>query len=341
MNRTATLTLPTLALALAAFLPAADEMRFAPEEGSSLTKTFVAESKMTSESFRITMDGREIPAEMIGDLELTIDSSETFEFSDEYQKLGKGRPDKLKRTIEKAEGKQAQNMKGMPGGEEGAGNEQTEERVSKLAGKTVMFTWNAEKDAFDKKFHESQGDDALLEKLEEDIDLRGFLPEKGVAEGDTWDIEPKAFNVVVQPGGDLAMAKKDEEASADKPDGPGAQMAENLKGKAKATYKGTRDVDGVKCGVIEIKAELETSAEFTPEDAPGGEAKAELKATMELEGEVLWDLAGGHVHAADIHGSQSATMKITASMEMGGQAHSMIQEIDLGGDVKTTLKVSK
>lgn len=340
MNRTATLTIPTIALVLAAFLPAADEMRFAPEEGSSLTKTFVAESKMTSESFRITMDGREIPSEMIGELELSIDSSETFEFSDEYQKLGKGRPEKLKRTIEKAEGTQSQTMKGMPGGEDG-GTEQKEERVSKLAGKTVLFTWNAEKDAFDKKFHESLGDDALLEKLEEDIDLRGFLPEKGVAEGDTWEIEPKAFNVVVQPGGDLAMAKKDEETSADKPDGPGAQMAENLKGKATATYKGTRDVDGVKCGVIEIKAELETSAEFTPEEAPGGEAKAELKATMELEGEVLWDLAAGHVHAADIHGSQSATMKITASMEMGGQAHSMIQEIDLGGDVKTTLKISK
>lgn len=341
MNRTATLSIPTIALALAAFLPAADEMRFAPEEGSSLTKTFVAESKMTSESFRITMDGREIPSEMLGELELSIDSSDTYEFSDEYQKLGKGRPEKLQRKFETAEAKQTTSMKGMPGAEEGTSNDTVEERVSKLAGKTVLFTWNAEKDAFDKKFHESQGDDALLEKLQEDIDLRGFLPEKGVAEGDTWDIEPKAFNVVVQPGGDLAMTKKDEETSADKPDGPGAQLAENLKGKATATYKGTRDVDGVKCGVIEVKAELETSAEFTPEDVPGGEGKAELKATMELEGEVLWDLAAGHVHAADIHGTQTATMKITASMEMGGQSHSMIQEIDLGGDVKTTLKVSK
>ena len=86
-------------------------------------------------------------------------------------------------------------MPGMP-----EAKEEKKEKESKLAGKTVLFRWNEEKDRYDKEWVGEGATDELLEGVEEDMDLRRLLPEKSLSEGDTWKIDLKEFGDIIGPG---------------------------------------------------------------------------------------------------------------------------------------------
>jgi hypothetical protein len=52
---------------------------------------------------------------------------------------------------------------------------------------------------------DAKGKAELLTDLEEDLDLRGFLPTAEVKEGDSWKIPVEAVKALLRPGGDVKL----------------------------------------------------------------------------------------------------------------------------------------
>ena len=115
-----------------------------------------------------------------------------------------------------------------------------------------LFDWNADDSAYEASFAGDQGgDEDLLEGLEQDLDLSGFLPDKEVAEGDSWSLESATVRALLAPCGDVKLRPGD----AGELGGAG-QFSQNdligeIDGKFDATYAGTQG-DGASLAVIKL-----------------------------------------------------------------------------------------
>ena len=85
------------ALALASFASGPDEVRYAPEKGLKVTRTYETSSEFELESESVTVDGEERPVP--GKPSGSLSSEEKFVVSDELVAVGSGRPEKLARTM--------------------------------------------------------------------------------------------------------------------------------------------------------------------------------------------------------------------------------------------------
>src|SRR5882672_169567 len=181
-----------------------DELVFKPDAGSQVAKTYGHKLELTMQEMRFKFGDQEIPADQMPEIKVEITDDQKLVFTDTYVTLGAGKPKQLERKFEALGSNGVEKATSEDGDQE-----QKSERESKLEGKTVVFT-RAEDDgeceiAFKK---DSEGDKALLADLVEDTDLRAFLPGKAVADGDTWELDGKLFNLLFSPGGDLHLEAK-------------------------------------------------------------------------------------------------------------------------------------
>lgn len=325
--RMRTLLLPSF-FAAAALLAPGDTLAFKVEPKTKLTKTFDTKLEMHSTEMSITFDGQDAHGGMEGP-KITFTDEEHVEVVDEYGAVADGRPTKLVRSFEKLSGKGMQNVEPPEGMEGGEAEEETHDKSSELEGKKVSLTWKD--DEWTAAWPEGvKGDDALLEKLDGDLDFIGFLPTKSVADGDSWSVDATLFVKVMSPGGELHLeSKKSDEEGGDEDDKIGKTIEENLGGKATGTYKGTREEGGVTVAVIEIKADLESKGTIDEDDA-----KMAVDAGLELEGEVLWDVKAGRLHSFKLAGKMNFGMEASRSMEMGDEKHEFTQKVRFEGDVE-------
>src|SRR5262245_42321389 len=196
------------ALALASFASGPDEVHYAPEKGLKVTRTCETSSEFELDWDSVTVDGEEQldPAKKYS---CSLSIKDKFVVSDELVAGGGGRSEKLARTLHELHQEQAESTTRF----DGEVFEKTQKLTCDLEGKRVVFTWSADDERFDVQAAADQELDAeLLDGLDEDMDLRAFLPDKPVAKGDSWDVEPAAFHAVLWPGGRLPFhdADKDE-----------------------------------------------------------------------------------------------------------------------------------
>jgi hypothetical protein len=357
MNRTRTLTLTALlAPALAAALAPADKVAFHPEAGSKLTRTYALKNNFSLDDFSMSMDGKPLPM----DLEMEMDMSVGLDItvSDQFVALGAGRPKELVRNYDKlaTAGSFSIKMPMMPDG----GMDKSITGSSELEGKAVKFTWNEEGKKFDVAYKEGEGDAKLLEHLEEDMDLRGLLPEKEVSSGDTWDIPVKSFRAILAPGGNLGIkpkAEKEEEGMGMMPgmDNFGdmaSMLGDTFEGEGKGEYKGTREVDGVTVGVIHLTLKMKSSNDMSEivkkavPELPEGVGKLDIDhvdvdADIEGEGTLLWNIAGGHVQSLEMSGKMKMAMETGLAISAQGRDMNMEQSMSMSGTISNTLAVSK
>ena len=296
------------ALALASFTSGPDEVRYAPEKGLKVTRTCETSSELELESESVTFDGAErLDPRKKSSGSLSIE--EKFVVSDELVAVGSGRPEKLARTFDELHQQQTVSETRFDGGV----MEQTQKLTCDLEGKRVVFIWNADEKRFDVQAAADQKLDAkLLDGLDEDMDLRAFLPDKSVAKGDSWDVKPAAFHGVLWPGGRLPY----HDAEKNEPDADelvlSAALYASLDGEASVTYAGQREEDGVKVFVLHVKADLSRTAEFAPsgEHATPG-AKVKLKFTTKAEGDLLWSVDHAHLISLTLEGQASVTQGLS------------------------------
>lgn len=309
-------------LALASFASGPDEVRYAPEKGLKVTRTCETSSEFELESESVTFDGEErLDPRKKSSGSLSI--KEKFVVSDELVAVGSGRPEKLARTFDELHQQQTASETRF----DGEVMEQTQKLTCDLEGKRVVFTWNADDERFDVKAAADQKLDAkLLDGLDEDMDLRAFLPDKPVAKGDSWDVKPAAFHAVLWPGGRLRY----HDADKDEPDADelklSAALYASLDGDASVTYAGQREEDGVKVFVLHVKADLSRTGEFVPSSEHGGApgAKVKLKFTTQAEGDLLWSVEHAHLISLTLEGQAAFTQ--TISYEWRGQSVEQVKK---------------
>ena len=354
MNNTRTLLTTLLAapVLLALTLPV-DEVAFGPEAGSSVTRVYTSNNQFSLDEMEMSMNGQPMPM----DLEMSMDMSMdlTIEVTDTFVAVSDGRPDKLQRTYDAlgTEAHFSMEMSMMPDG----GQDKNISSSSDLEGKTVLFTWDDEEGEYGVEYHESEGDEELLEGLTEDMDFRALLPEGGVSVGDTWEIDPKALISVLFPGGNTGLVPEEEGGSEEMMpgmDGMGANISDMLgdllEGEASAEYMGTEDVDGTTVAVIHFTISIASSNDMTEiveesmGDLPEGSPEisinyVDVEIEMEGEGTLQWDLAANRMHSYESQGSMNTLMDMGMGVSMGDNEMEMEQSMEMSGTFASSMTV--
>lgn len=305
--------------------PIAASPTFAVEEGTTLVKVFEQNFDFALDSISMTMDGNDMSG-MMGDLSMEQGVVERVEFTDTYHSMKGDKPAKLARTFVSLEANETSEVSSPQGD-----NSEDKEKSSELEGTTVIFEWDSDEEEYALSFAEDGSDD-LLEDLEEDADLRGFLPEGEVGEGDSWEVDASAFEALFSPSGDLKFVGEDDEESEEDDGELNEQFEENLSGAVTATYKGTRKIDDVLVGVIEIVGELVSDAEQDVEQGPSvGSMVAQLN--LDVEGQLLWNMEGGHFSSIELTAAMEMSMDTTMTIQ---DTHEMEQSMAFAGTVTFT-----
>ncbi|HVS18011.1 MAG TPA: hypothetical protein VMT18_05375 [Planctomycetota bacterium] len=343
-----------LAPALLALALPLDEVAFRPSADLSVTRTIESMRNFSLDDMEMTMNGQPLPMDI--QMEMDMSMTQKTVVTDVYGPVADGRHAKLKRTFEELalNGEFSMRMAMMPDG----GQDSSIEGSSELEGKSVVFTWDEDEGAYVASF-DGEGDQELLEGLEEDMDLRALLPASEVSEGDTWEVDVKKLRNVLALGGNLKVKPDADDA----PEGgmPGmdgmtdfSKMFDDVvEGNATAEYRGTRDVDGVACQVIGIKIDVRASADLTDQLAenvsqslPDGMGEVEVEhIDMELdiegEGQLYWNPALGLAHSYEMTGTMSIIMDMGFAISMGEQNISMEQNLTMSGTFQDKLAVTR
>lgn len=337
MKLTHTILLASLTIPLTlAFAVVADDVSFHPASATKVEKELHVEAELQLKDMSATMNGEPLPGEMLDQLgsqaillSLGIEVTETFVATKD------GAPTDLLRSYDKV-------TTTMEFGDE----TQEPESANELEGKTVRFLWDDDALEFKKSFHESSGDDSLLESLIDDMEVRALLPGKKVSADDTWEVAGEKLTALFFPGG-VAGGVSDGGEGPDvdaMSEAMAEQFAEAFKEfRVRCTYKGSREVDGKQVGEITFtydgKGSLDMGSvleEVAGSLGPGaGEMDITADATLSLKGEgtLLWDLATGLLHAYEMRADVGLGFNLQLRTEQQGQQLEFGLTGELGGDV--------
>ncbi len=289
--------------------PRAEAPCFQPPSGAKLTKRFVQKVDSALIGIEIEIDGEKIEQE---DEEVpTIETrrEETIVVEDEYVALAAGRPEELVRTYAKIHAASAQVI---AFGDERA--EQQSEEGSPLEGRAVRFRWDEEANGYDKSFAEGDGDEQLLEPLDEDMDLRDWLPRStdGVEPGASWEVPLDAFRYHLFAGGlDLTDLESEDSASEDDsaPDQGWAEYLEHASGDIRARWIESAD------NLARIEIEIRFEGWIEPESTDG--ESTQIRFEFDLEGELVWNLEAKRVERFEVEGETREEIETSAESEDG------------------------
>jgi hypothetical protein len=337
-SRPLALALWSLPLALGLATPL-DELSYAPAPGTSVTRRIQIETEVSLEENRLEVDGQD-PS--LPSMDITMESSRLLAVTDTYTTPGARGPERLERTFDEVASRTH-----ITGSNPATGDQDIEvPGSSELEGKTVVFTWSTDDEAYELAFAEgSEGDQDLLRGLEEELDLRGFLPGKEVSEGDAWEIPVEAVRRLLAPGGKL---KIEPDADDERFQGMGgfdqfdpSDMVGALEGEFQATYAGTRSEGDSKVAVIRLELSAKAVQDLSPQaarmrDNLPEELQLEIEAfdgefSLEAEGELTWDLAAGLPRALEVRGDLTMIVDVSMTMRAGKREQSLENSMTFAG----------
>ncbi len=295
------LTLVVAAGLVAARAPRGTRLSLKRESGLEQRKTFTSAREFEMQDFSMTVlvDDEEQPT-MPSVPEVTVQQSLTVEFIDSFDSVEDGQVTGFTRTFETLSGTYHQEVSA-----EGVDDEEEDTELSSpFADTAIVFTWDADDESFEAAFsEESTGDDELLAGLAALSDFSVFLPDDEVEPGDTWEVGAAAYEQLFHPVGEVRLRREDANEAQDEIT---AELRENAEGGAKCEFVEVREEDDVQVAVVRVVLEIETQggAEFS--DTTPWDAEAELSeavtVSIEMEGELLWNLAAGHLHSCSLDG---------------------------------------
>ena len=344
----AALALPAL---IAAALPA-DKVEFHPADGLSLTRTYSQKTELSLDDMEMSLNGQPSPMQIEMEMDMTMNQHVVV--SDEISSVSDGRPAKLVRSFDELSQQSdfKVEMAQMPQGNQ----ERSVKAESELQGKKVTFTWDADSSSYKTAF-EGEGDAALLEGLEEDMDLTVLLPTTEVKEGDSWQIDVKRLRTLLAYGGNLKLKPTEGAEGADGMPGMdnmtdfSSVFGELLEGDAKGEYRGTREVDGTQCQVIHVKLDVNASADISDKvqeamkDLPNEQIQSmkiermDLEMELDGEGDLYWDPAKGVAHSFELTGTTNLNMDMGMAVSMGEQPMNIEQSFKLSGSFANSIAI--
>ncbi|MCZ6598930.1 MAG: hypothetical protein O7B99_14935 [Planctomycetota bacterium] len=259
---------------------------FRPEEGTVLVKRFELNFDGALEDVRIRLNGGEFG---IGEWGIDIGFLQRLRTTDEYVSMGQGRPEELRRSYDEI--RRVTTV-----------DDEERQGLSELDGETVMFTWDEEEESFLPRFEGSDVRRSLLEGLVEDTDLRLLLPADEVVENETWTVDARELSRLFFPGGDLKIEEEE--------DGWGdlfRRIADSLEGEIVLGFLGTEREGGSRA-IIRIEGDASGKGKLE-ECTHSGPVTLEFEVELRLEGELVWDLDGGHFRALELECDLEGNMK--------------------------------
>ncbi len=338
-----------LAAAATAVRPGADTLSFRVRDGTTLARKFESRQEISQDEAEILMNGQPFPSGTEGGM--TAIQTQTLEISDEFVTLERHVPRNLRRTFSKIESSGEQTTQHPM--DSGAQTD-TREARSELEGKTIAFEWDEAKQAFGKSFDPQGPDEGLLAGLTEDLDFRQLLPEKpDVSADDTWSIEVGAVQSLLLPGGDLRLKPvegPEAEGIADL-DVLGSDPAEaftGMVGEVHGTYKGSREVAGVHCGVIALDFKISVTRDLSDKLPKAGSSDSEMRIVrvetflaLEGDGELLWDLGAGHARSFTMSAKIKNQMDVAMKIPQGGKDLDITRKMQMSGSYELKATVAK
>lgn len=328
------LPIPAMLLLLAGSAPREETIAFAPEEGTTLERTFQAHAEYTIE-FGMRIDGEDLePSEQP---DYTSEWTETIAVTDEILGVEDGRPTDLKRTFDDLSQESTDTV----------GDDEVERSLSSdLEGETVRFTWDDD----DEEYHvelvdeDSDLDPDVLQWLSEDMDLLGVLPDDEVEVGDSWEIDESVYLPLMWPSGLVGFHAEDEDAPDADDNERNQQTIDNLEAEGTATFEEVReDEDGRRLAVLSIELSITTSTSRTREDeGPEGESvevTVDEEIERELEGEILWDLDAGHLHSVSLEGDSTWVQTESADVDTPDGTRNVARVITMDGTISYSVEI--
>jgi hypothetical protein len=339
---------------LPALRPTATKLRFAPADGTSVTRTLTNTSELSLQDYSMSINGNDSP--MKPEMEMTMNQDQKVIISDTFTKMADGRPAKLKRKFDELGGTVGMSMKVDMMGQVQE-NDDSKDLNSQLSGKTVVYSWDKDKSEYALAFEPEEENAELLENLHEDMDLRVLLPQGEVKEGESWKVDMKQLAHVIAPGGDLKIKPKEGESSED-PMGMGDMsgagnptdwFSSDMEGEATATFDGMREVDGKSYAVIKLEVQSKGKKDLTEQAKEGAKnsgqegmnvemTKVEVSFSYEGTGELLWNPSTNVMHSFNFTGPVKAVIDIELALDMQGQKMDIGQSMEMAGS--TTLKIT-
>lgn len=324
--------LASIALCFAA--PRADELRFAPADGSEASMKYALAAALGIGDMSITVDGQDVSAQLpldglAGKLALELELAERF------LETREGRPVRFERRyVGSASSFELAEMKG----------ERSD--IFGVDGETVVFEWSKSQGAYVLAYKDGTGDETKLELLSADLHLRSLLPARELEPGVTWELEPSALVPALLLGYDVATlgaAAGGEEGLAQSADELAPLLDGLLAGfRARCEYVGAREQEGRK--LAEVKLALESDGELELRDAlrdvlstDTGLGDLDLdvrtasgKLRVRGKGTLFWDLDANRAHAFDLDSDVELIANIEAAFadEQGGE-HAAKAEVEL------------
>jgi len=335
-----------LVLATAATSPAsrADVLAFAPKPDATVDKSFTLRHELVVQTMKL--EGAE--GSQVSQQGLQVTSDVTLETTDTFRGIEGGRPKALRRLFRVAGITVDQVIAG--GGEERA---VTWVGDTPLKTASVVFDWVPEEGDYGRHYDERENLEEYLGGLREDLDLRALLPKagtEGIAVGSSWAIDPAGLVDVFGAGGEVPrvfvsggsgfLAKPIASGVA----GPLAQVfGGELEGEARATWKETREENGARLAVVDLRVKLETKRDQTASARATRRteelldelaiARASIEWKFEGEGTLLWNLGAGRFESLTLGGREEVANDISFGNE---NEPSSRQLLSMAGALKIT-----
>jgi hypothetical protein len=154
--------------------PAADSIVFTAAKATTMRKTFDSSLEFELSSARMFLAERELPESRTRAFESSSSQVDSYVVVDEYLDVADGRPRELVRRFEGLQ----RHRKAHRATPKSPPSDEDETQESKLVGHSLRYAWNEKSGSYDMTWIGDAGDDELLDGLEEDMDLRAFLPDR-------------------------------------------------------------------------------------------------------------------------------------------------------------------
>lgn len=347
LKRAAAALLPLFA---ASYAPI-DSPAFAPEEGTTLTKSFTLVLSSDLDDTQMLMNGDD---SMSPEMELSSTLTRTLVVTDEIVSMGSGQPKLLQRSFDKVGleilSPVSMSMQGMD-----MDAEMHYTGTSPLESKTVKFTWDADAEAYSTAWVDDESDTDPLTDLLEDMDFRGLLPAADTSVGESWDVDPEAIIGMLFAGGELSW--EIESIGDEAPMGMGGEdqvpsprdawlgLGESS---ASARLAESRTNGDREIAVIEFEVEIEAVQDISEQVLEGIQGNlpdgaeidievADTESMLEGKGVLLWDVAGGHALSLEFSGETSSEQVQEMALSIGGQDMDIESTTSMSGEFTLTV----
>ncbi|MFT5287023.1 MAG: hypothetical protein ACI8TQ_003198 [Planctomycetota bacterium] len=317
--------------------PIGTRMEYGPAEGLKLTKSFTGEFTVVLDALDVTMNGEPFPVGIDdadpSDLEGML--SYSVELEEQVNSVSDGRVTDLTRTYSTVSGEV-----------EGGGQSESSS-MDELEGQAVRFVWDDETESYTRSLvdEDAEVEEKLLNSLDVEVDVLRLLPSGDIAVGDTWEVPAEAIGGLMIPGIDFVGAR---ERNAEKMDEIPAEFMELF-----ATIQESLEDATIECKFSELSGEgadeVATITFTLAADLPleigdmvanqlaDQEMPMEMEVdeftiefALELQGELVWNVQGGHFSSYEIGGEIGLDGYVTVSagggqMEMEGEAEASVE----------------